>query len=194
MKPDKKLDYPIIELLKKRWSPRSFSEQDISDDEVSQLFEAARWSASAFNEQPWRFLYALKRHQPAYERLIIGLNERNRSWASSAPLVAFAIANTRFSRNDKINQHAFYDTGLAVSQLSVQATSMNLYVHQMAGIERDYLINEYGINDPYDVICGLVIGHIGNPENLPAPLAEVEKSAPQRNPIEKFAFQNTWNQ
>src|SRR6476646_4321273 len=46
-------DYPVHDLIASRWSPYSFANQSVSDQDLRSLFEAARWAASSFNEQPW---------------------------------------------------------------------------------------------------------------------------------------------
>ncbi len=193
MKPEKNIEYPINELMKKRWSPRSFSNQELNEEMVMSLFEAAKWSASAFNEQPWRFIYALKQDGAEYDKLFLGLNEKNRTWANSAPMVGFAIAKSTFDRNNKINHHAWYDTGMAMSQLTLQAMDMNLYVHQMAGIDKNYLIETFGIHEPYDIICGFVIGYLGSSDALEGPMAEMENSAPSRKPLDEIIHHKNWN-
>ena len=139
-------------------------------------------------------MYALKQDGDAYDKLFLGLNEKNRVWAESAPMVGFVIAKTRFTRNDKPNQHAWYDTGMAMSQLTLQATDMNLYVHQMAGIERDYLTEEYSIKAPFEIICGFVVGYFGSPEHLDGSLAEMEKSVQQRKKLSEIIHHCSWKQ
>src|SRR6266404_2210708 len=48
--------YPIEEILRRRWSPRSFSERLVEPEKLQSLFEAARWAPSSFNEQPWNMI------------------------------------------------------------------------------------------------------------------------------------------
>ena len=54
----RKPTYPIDSLLLNRWSPRSMTGEELNDNEIMTLFEAARWAPSSFNNQPWRFIYA----------------------------------------------------------------------------------------------------------------------------------------
>ena len=52
-------DHDIEPVFLHRWSPRAFTGESIPDAVLMRLFEAARWAArSAFNLQPWRFVYA----------------------------------------------------------------------------------------------------------------------------------------
>lgn len=69
--------YPIHDLLRRRWSPRTFAERAIKPETLRSLFEAARWAPSSYNEQPWRFIVATKEERTEYERLFNCLVEGN---------------------------------------------------------------------------------------------------------------------
>ena len=60
MTKQRKSDYPIHEMFLNRWSPRAFTGEPITQEELLTMLEAARWAASSYNSQPWRFLYALR--------------------------------------------------------------------------------------------------------------------------------------
>ena len=126
--------YEIHPLIKKRWSPRAFSEVQIDRDLLRQLFDAARWAPSSFNEQPWRYI-VVRKGEPAFADAVAGLVEANQTWAASAPVLGFSLARSNFSRNDKPNRHAWHDLGAASAQLAIQAASIGLMIHQMAGIQ-----------------------------------------------------------
>lgn len=84
--------YPIHELLQRRWSPRAFSDKPVRPEHVRSLLEAARWAPSSNNEQPWNFLVATKENQVDYERLLSCLRNTNQMWAQLAPVLAMSIA------------------------------------------------------------------------------------------------------
>jgi nitroreductase len=44
----RKADFPIEPLLLDRWSPRAMSGEEIAEEELIRLFEAARWAPSSF--------------------------------------------------------------------------------------------------------------------------------------------------
>ncbi len=48
----------VEEMFIDRWSSRSFSSQKINQKQIDTLFEAAHWTPSSGNRQPWRFVYA----------------------------------------------------------------------------------------------------------------------------------------
>ena len=102
--------YPLHPLVARRWSPRAFGERVPSPEQLGSLFEAARWAASSFNDQPWRFVVATKREPARFERLASCLVPSNRAWAEHAPVLALSIAHARFTRNGEPNRHAGHDT------------------------------------------------------------------------------------
>src|SRR6266851_1294611 len=53
-------DHPVHDFIVKRWSPRAFSDKPVPPEELRSLFEAARWAASSYNDQPWAYLVATK--------------------------------------------------------------------------------------------------------------------------------------
>lgn len=142
-------DHPIHELLASRWSPYAFAERPVSDDDLRSLFEAARWAASSYNEQPWSYIVATKSNPAEFERLLSCLVEGNQPWAKAAPVLALGCTNLHFARNNKPNAAAIHDLGLASATLTIEATARGLSVHQMIGILPDKARELYGI--PEDV-------------------------------------------
>ena len=123
--------FPVHDLIKKRWSPRAFSDRMVAPQAVLTLLESARWAASSFNDQPWSFIVATKDDPAEYARLLGCLVEGNQSWARAAPVLILSMARLSFSGNQKPNRHAYHDVGLAVGNFLVQATALGLSVHQM---------------------------------------------------------------
>ncbi len=192
MKPAKEIQFPVLSTIEKRWSPRAFSDKLIETEKINRLFEAARWAPSAFNAQPWRFVYATKDHSDAYDKIAQGLNPWNQKWAAKAPLLVFVLAKKTFDHNGKPNAYAWYDAGQAAAYLSLQATEMDLYLHQMAGIEPDVLRNVLEIGEDYDIVAGMAIGYLGDAATLPDDLREREHAAPTRKPHSELVSRNDW--
>ena len=125
---------PIHELIRRRWSPRAFSELPVEPDKLLALFEAARWAASASNEQPWAFLVATQQDPKNYADMLSVLVEFNRSWAHKAPVLILTLAHTQFEKDGKPNRHALYDLGQAAANLALQATALGLTTHSNGGV------------------------------------------------------------
>ena len=79
-------DYPIHDLLAERWSPYGFEDRPVAQADLRSLFEAARWAASSYNEQPWSFFVATRENPAEFARLLSCLIEANQGWAKAAPV------------------------------------------------------------------------------------------------------------
>jgi len=108
-------DYPVHELISRRWSPVRFEDRPVEVEKLRQVFEAARWGSSCYNEQPWRFVVGVKGHSGVHEKIVSTLVDANRQWAQHAPVLAISVAKLAFDRNGKPNRHAQHDVGLAES-------------------------------------------------------------------------------
>jgi len=183
MKPKPNFDYPIHELLQKRWSPRAFSNKPIENSILMSLFEAARWAASAMNEQPWRFIYATKANKDIYEKLLSCLADSNKLWANSAPILAMTLIKTNFDYNNSKNEWALHDLGLAIGNLTTQASSLDIFVHHMAGFSIENAIKTFGISSEIKPVTMLAIGYLGNSDLLPEQLKEREVAKQERKPL-----------
>ena len=187
-------EYPIHELLQKRWSPRAFSEKLIDTQMLNQLFEAARWAPSSYNEQPWRFIVARKEDQEAYKQLASVMNEFNQSWATDAPVLVLAITKTNFDLDGRDNPHAGHDLGQAIAHLTFEATKNNLYVHQMAGILPEKARELYNISDDYKPMTMFAIGYKGQPESLNDKMQKQETSPRIRKELDEIIFDGEWEE
>ena len=186
--------YPIEPLLKRRWSPRAFAYRPVEPAKLLSLLEAARWSASCANQQPWYFIMATREEEAEYARLLSCLRDNNQQWASHAPVLMVSVAKLSFDMNGQPNRYAFHDVGLAVANLIVQATALGLFVHQMAGFYPDKVKALYGVPDDFEPVSGIVLGYPGDPAILPEDLQQREVAPRARRPLETFVFQGTWGQ
>jgi nitroreductase len=187
-----KTNYPVHPLIEKRWSPRAFSAKMITRDTVMSLLEAARWAASSYNEQPWRFIVATKNEPEEFEKALQCLGEFNQVWAKSAPVLVLTFAKQTFSRNGKPNHHASHDVGLAIGNLSLQATNEGIYLHQMAGILRDKIREVYSVPDDFFPATAIAIGYPGDPAQLEDDLRASEIAERDRKPLGEIAFAGEW--
>src|SRR5262245_42331601 len=133
MIPPAATDYPVHELIARRWSPYAFADRPVSQDDLRALFEAARWAPSSYNEQPWSYLVATRDQPAELERLLSCLVEPNQVWARLAPVLALGCTSLSFTRNGQPNAAAVHDLGLASANLVLEATARGLSVHQMIG-------------------------------------------------------------
>jgi nitroreductase len=185
-------DYPIHELLVRRWSPYAFAPQPVSDDDLRSLFEAVRWTASSYNEQPWSYLVATKAHPEEFDRMLSCLVEANQAWARAAPVLALGCTRLNFSRNGQPNAAAIHDLGLASASLTFEATARGLFVHQMIGILPDRARELYQIPEEVQPLTGLAIGYVTDPGTLPEAYRQRDLAPRTRKPLAEFLFAGTW--
>lgn len=155
-------DHPVHQFIRERWSPRAFADTLIPEQDILSLFEAARWAASSANEQPWRFIYAQRTDTERFAKLAQCLNERNREWAPKAPLLVLTMVKTIAEFNNKPNAYAMHDLGLAVGNLTTQATSLGLCVHSMAGFSEDTAKELFALPEGIEPVTMIAIGMPGD--------------------------------
>jgi nitroreductase len=185
-------DHPIHELIARRWSPYAFADRPVSEDDLRSLFEAARWAASSYNEQPWRYIVATKANHAEFERLLSCLVEGNQVWAKAAPVLALGCTSLFFALNGKPNAAAVHDLGLASASLTLEATARGLFVHQMIGILPDKARQLYRIPESVQPLTGLAIGYAADPNILPKRLRERDLTPRTRKPLSEFVFGGEW--
>ncbi|MFM9052642.1 MAG: nitroreductase family protein, partial [Bacteroidota bacterium] len=151
------------------------------------LFEAARWAASAFNEQPWRFI-AVRRGENTFSKMADCLAPGNKSWAAHAAFLIMVIAKKEVTRNGAHNRHAGHDTGLAIGNLSVQATAAGIALHQMGGFDLAKATVEFGVPEGFEPLTIIAGGYPGDPETLSEDLRERETAARSRKTLDEIVF------
>jgi len=179
---------PVHELIGSRWSPRAFSDREVSPEHLIALLEAARWAASCYNEQPWRFIVAQKSHPETYDKLLGSLVEFNQMWARSAPVLMLTIAKKTFTHNGTPNQYALHDAGMALGNLAVQATALGLSAHFMAGFNHSVARTAFQIPDDFELGAVAAIGYAGDPESLPENLRPGELAPRTRKPLSELVY------
>lgn len=184
-------DRVFSRLIHERWSPRAFSDTDISREEIFKIFDAGRHVASSFNAQPWRFILA-SRDDEHYMKLFECLNEGNAKWVGNAPYLAVAVSDSEFKNRDKKNRHCFYDTGAFMAVASIAALIRDIYIHQMAGFSPEKVKENFDMPDRFEPITMFALGHLGDPEELPEDLEKKEDPHSDRNGVHEFLFGPQW--
>lgn len=184
-------DHPIQPLLARRWSPYAFSDRPVAREDLLAIFEAARWAASSYNAQPWRYIVAV-RGEPGHERVLACLVDANQAWARNAPVLALGITNTLFPHNGKPNAAAQHDLGLAAASLSIEATARGIAVHQMIGIHAGKVREGFALPEGFQPLTALAIGYPGTNPALAPEIAARDTVARSRAPLGEFVFSTTW--
>jgi nitroreductase len=187
----RKADHPVADLFVDRWSPRSMTGEDISDEDLKVLFEAARWAPSSNNNQPWRILYA--RHGSEHWRLFFDLlAPTNKIWAQKAAVLLLFVSKTTFDHNGKPSITHSFDTGAAWENLALQGFSMGFVVHGMQGFDYDLARKSLDIPDVFRIEAMVAIGMPGDKEMLPEALQPREQPS-ERRKLEQTICEGPFN-
>jgi nitroreductase len=191
----KEFKIPVVPYLKGGlalglWESRDASE--VSDADVLSLFEAARWSASSRNEQPWTYIVAKRSNAAEFAKILSCLEEANQVWARHASLLAIACYATTHARNGQPNAAAAHDLGAASASLTFEATSRGLLVHQMIGIFPDRARELFHVSSGVQPLTAIAIGYEGDPNALPEHQRERDLAPRTRKPLKDFVFSGDW--
>jgi len=186
------MSHSISPDLSRRFSPRAFAEREVATALLTQLFEAARWAPSCYNDQPWSFIVTRRGHGSGYAKLLDCLVESNRMWAVTAPVLVLNVARRCFLHNGQFNRHAWYDLGQAVAGLLVEATRAGLHAHQMAGFDAVRAIQAFALPAGFDAVAIMALGYHGEPSRLPSGVSEKSPAARERRPQTAFVFAEQW--
>lgn len=167
----------VLDLINERFSPYEFTDKLLTEKEMLALFEAAGKAASAFNEQPWRFIYALKQDEEAFNTIHSCLVEGNQGWTKDVAALIITVVSKNYAKNGNENTVRKHDLGLAVGNLTVQASSMGIHLHQMAGIVPQNAIEKLNIPEGYEPVTAIALGYY-----------EGESGVKPRKPISEIAF------
>ncbi len=187
------VDHALHPLLTGRHSPRAFAEQPVPPEVLRSLLEAARWSASCANEQPWRWVVAPRSHAADFDALVGCLAEGNRRWAARAAVLMLSVAETRFASGAP-NAHAWHDVGMATAQILVEGTARGVVGHVMAGFDREAARVAFALPEGHEPVAMIALGYPGQPTDLPEDLAQRETLPRIRRGQESFVFQGRFGQ
>jgi nitroreductase len=179
--------HSIHPLIIERWSARSFSDKLISSQTMEALFEAASWSASSMNEQPWEYLWSEKGSE-AFDKMVDCLMDGNQPWAKNGSHMLLSLAKRKFEYKSRENRHHMHDVGAANSALLMQAAYVDIFGHMMGGFHMDKTLEAFGIDpEKYEIACLIVLGYLDAPEKLDEPFHERELAPRTRKPVSEFS-------
>lgn len=180
-------EYNIFTLIEQRYSPRTFKNEPIKEEHLDKLFEAARWSASSNNIQPWRFVYAEKESE-AYQTIFDCLSDFNKKWANNAPLLMLSAYKEK-TEDGTENFHALHDLGLSLGTMTMQAQYLGIALHHMAGVDWQQAQRAFQVPEGYHITTAIAIGYYGGDLSiLPNDLQQQETKPRSRMPYKQFAY------
>ncbi len=187
-------DYPIDKLFLERWSPRAFTDEQMSEADLMTLFEAARWAPSSYNSQPWRFIYG-RRGTPHFDRMLSLLVEFNQGWAKSASVLVTLVSNSTMlppGKDTPVPSHSHsMDAGSAWASFAFQATLMGWQAHGMVGFDKERAFAELGVPVGYRVEQMIAIGRPGDKTMLAEAMAAREHPS-ERIPLSQIVMEGSF--
>jgi len=181
----------ILEIIQERWSPYAFSSTPVEEFKLKAMFEAAGHAPSCNNEQPWLFVYTTQEDKEVFNDYIGFLSDGNKIWVKNAYGIVISMARTKFSHNGNPNRHAFHDTGMAVTNLLLQALSFDVYVHQMAGYSVEKVKEYFKLGDDVDPVAMMAVGYLGDGSDLTPELLKRDENRRPRKSVNEFVFKNS---
>lgn len=182
-------EHPVDVFFLDRWSPRAFTDEEISEEALLTILDAGHWAPSSGNNQPWRFIYA-RRGTDSWPALLDILSPGNHRWAQNAAALIIFVSRTYRISSDGERKPAYthsFDTGASWFSIAAQAMKLGFHAHGMEGMDRDKAVQVLGIPEGYRVEAACAIGRLAPKETLPEDLREREKQS-QRKPLSEVAF------
>ncbi len=181
----------ILEIIQERWSPYSFSSTPVEGFKLKAMFEAAGYAPSCNNEQPWVFVFSTQDEKDVFNDYIEFLSDGNKVWAKHAYAIVISMTRTKFSYNGKPNRYAFHDTGMAVTNLLLQALTLDVYVHQMGGYSVEKVKKYFKLGDDIEPVAMMAVGYLGDGSFLTPDLLKRDEKRRPRKSVTEFVFKNS---
>ncbi|MBL7899105.1 MAG: nitroreductase family protein [Crocinitomicaceae bacterium] len=174
--------YPVLDIIRNRWSARSFSNQEITPETMETLIEAASWAFSANNEQPWRYAVAYK-NTPEFEKLFSLLMGGNQPWCKNAAALVLSLGKKNYTSNNQPNSAMMHDVGSANMLLTLQANSMGIYTHVLGGYHADKVGDVFNLPEELTPVYVIALGYLDDHEKLDEPFRTREITPRSRKPL-----------
>jgi nitroreductase len=182
-----KADFPISEIISRRWSARAFSTRHVEKSKLLSILEAARWAPSSRNEQPWRYIVFTNDNPEKLKKAQSVLKEIN-DYAKRAPILICAITKRTYSDNEIPNRLHFHDLGAANENMFLEAFNQGLIMHEMGGFDLQKAREVFNIPEDYEIGVMIAIGYQDTYHVLPNRLKEKAFTPRIRKPLSKIAF------
>jgi nitroreductase len=181
----------LMEIIKMRRAYRSLQPVAIDENMVRELATAASLSASCFNYQPWRFVFAFDKE--VLGRLLGAMSKGN-GWTQAASLIIGVCSRKDLDCVSKEREYYLFDTGMATAFLILRATEMGLVAHPISGFDEALAKEALGIPADMRLITLVNVGKHLLPANalLSEKQAEIEKTRPERLPLTEIMRLNRY--
>ncbi len=181
----------VKQAIQTRRAYRSLQAAEITPALIEDLAESAGLAPSFFNKQPWRFVFA---HDAQVLKKLHGAVSGGNKWIQPASLIVAVFSKKDLDGVIGEREYYLFDTGMATAFMMLRATELGLVAHPIAGYDPEAVKEILGIPQEMCVITLLVIGKqtASISPLLSEQQAEREAERPERLPVEKFAYVNSF--
>ena len=144
----------ILPEIANRRSIRSYSDKEVTDEQVDCLIEAARLAPSGSNKQPWDFI-VVRSYQM---REKISSIDHNQKWMLTAPVFIVCIGNEKY-RGDGDMERVIRDSAIATEHILLQAEHMGLGACWTGWFDQNEMRSALGLDERCYVIGVVTIGY-----------------------------------
>lgn len=156
----------------------SFADIPVTDEELTEAWELAKWPPTAANIQPLRVVYI--RSDEGKQRLLPHMNEMNRAKTGTAPVVAVLAVDTDYHEHipkifpmrpelkdyfaadpEMRESSGRFNAGLQIGYFLLAVRAMGLYAGPMAGFDAEGLDKEFFPDGRFKSLLVVNIGHPG---------------------------------
>jgi nitroreductase len=180
--------YPVLEIIKNRFSPYSFADKEITDTEINTIIEAGSWSFSSSNLQPWRLIVA-KKGSPNFTKIWECLSEGNKIWAINASVLMVGLAKRSMDIDPQsVNRWAEHDLGAFTAMMILQANSMGLIAHPMGGFSAKKMMETFELHNELNPTTIIAIGYLDELDSTPEPFKTRDLTPRKRKDITEIVI------
>jgi len=176
---------PVLDIIRDRWSARSFSEKPISEETMNTIIEGASWAFSANNEQPWRYAVAYK-GSPLFEKFFSLLSTGNQLWCNNAAALVLSLGKKTYTANGSLNTAMMHDVGAANMLLTLQANSHGIYTHVLGGYDAAKAVELFDLGDDLVPVYMIALGYLTDAEKLAEPFRTRELTPRARKTVNEI--------
>ena len=179
-------------LIAARRSLRAYSDRPVETEKIERMLEAARWSPSCANRQPWRFV-VVGEDSPTRSAVAESLEPGN-GWALRAPVLVVAGAARGEGAVVESREYSLSDTGMALMSLLYRGADQGLQVHPMAGWKETPLRAALGLPEDFSPVAVVAVGYPGKPEELDEATRKKDGKPRTRKSLGEVAFADRWGE
>lgn len=176
----------FLQFIKSRHSVRKFIDRPVEPKNISLVLEAARWSPSAGNCQPWRFVVVTDKEKSRHFDPFF-----HQPWVEKAPVVIVVLAAPGDSKRRYGEGSNYYimDCSAATMNMLLMAHDLGLGAVWVGAFSKEAVRKQLNIPEKYEVFALVPLGYYKTNDSVKLDDDEFCNSErTDRKSLEKIAF------